>query len=553
MPESAEPQPDELKNYAGRWVAMVGKDVVGQGGTPDQALQVARASRHKEKVQVRYVPTYPPLAFTSILKQIQSALPAGVPVYLVGGAVRDALLGKPVHDFDFVLPEKAISVARQVADRMQAAFFPLDDVRKTGRVIFTQPNEERLFLDFSNQRGPDLENDLRARDFTINAIAVDAHSTQSLLDPLGGMADLREKRLRACSTSSFEDDPLRIMRGVRLAASYGFRIVPDTLNLMRQSVDQIERVSSERIRDELMRILAGPSPDSSIRALKILGLLSHVVPEVDALKGITQSPPHVFDVWEHTLNVLNKLEVILSILAHQYDPEKSASLYASLLTLKLGRFRDKIDVYLNNSLVPDRSQRALLFFLALYHDVGKPGARRVDENMHIRFIKHEQFGVALFKVRASKLHLSNSEISLGEKVIANHLRPILIANSGKSPTRKAIYRFFRDTGPAGIDICLLSLADVWGTYGIELPQDVWLRQLDVVRALLEAWWEYPEERVSPPTLLSGNELMREFNLSSGPIIGQILGSIREAQAIGKLNTRQEAISYARSLLDSLAE
>jgi putative nucleotidyltransferase with HDIG domain len=551
--DRAEPQLDDLKNYAGRWVALVGNNVVGQGGTPDQALQIARASRHKENVQVIYVPTYPSLSFTTILEQVRPALPAKVPVYLVGGAVRDALLGKSVHDLDFVLPDKAISVARRVADKLRAAFFPLDDVRETGRVIITQPNGKRLILDFSNQRGPDLESDLRARDFTINAIAVDAHSAQSLLDPLGGVVDLREKRLRACSSTSFEADPLRIMRGIRLAAFFGFRIVPDTLFLMRQSVDQIARISPERIRDELFRILDGPSPHTAMRALKILGLLSHILPEIDSLKGVTQSPPHVSDVWEHTLGVLNKLEEILSILAPQFDPDKTASVYASVLTLKLGRYRDKFFEHLNTSLVPDRSRRALLFLTALYHDVGKPGTRQLDEDGRIQFIKHEQVGAVLFMERGKTLHLSNSELSHGDTVIANHLRPIFLAYSGEPPSRKAIYRFFRDTGSAGVDICLLSLADVWGTYGVELPQDVWTKQLDVVRALLEAWWEYPEERVSPPALLNGNELMREFGLKPGPIIGQILESIEEVQAIGQINSKEEAISFAQSFLNSPPE
>ncbi len=496
------------------------------------------------------MPTYSPLTFTPILELVRPALPTDMPVYLVGGAVRDAFLSRPVHDLDFVLPDHGIKIARRVANKLQAAFFPLDEEHDTGRVILTQPSGQRFVLDFSNQRGPDLESDLRARDFTINAIAVDVFSFESLFDPLGGVVDLREKRLRACSTTSFINDPLRILRGVRLATLFGFRIVPDTFAAMRGSVSQIERVSSERIRDELFRIFDGPSPDTPVRALDILDILAYVLPELRELKGIAQSPPHVYDVWEHSLGVLKKLEEILTILAPEYDPQKSASQHAGSLTLRLGRYRKNFHDHLSRSFVPDRNLRSILFFSALFHDVGKPKTRQVDETGRIRFFNHARFGAELFMERGKVLRLSNQEISWGEKIISNHLRPILLAQSGKLPSRKAIFRFFQDSGAAGVDTCLLSLADIWATYGAAIPQDVWLRQLDVVRAMLEAWWEHPQESISPQALLSGDELMQELDLKPGPVVGQILAAIKEAQAIGKVRTKDEALAHARALLQN---
>jgi hypothetical protein len=132
-------------------------------------------------------------------------------------------------------------------------------------------------------------------------------------------------------------------------------------------------------------------------------------------------------------------------------------------------------------------------------------------------------------------------------IIRNHLRPILLAQNGGFPTRKAIYHFFRDTGPAGVDICLLSLADVLGTYGYTLPQVEWTHQLEVVRSLLEAWWERPEESVSPPPLLTGRDLIESMGLEAGPLIGEILEKVREAQATGEIQSQEEALELARQL------
>ena len=167
-------------------------------------------------------------------------MPDGLTVYLVGGAVRDALLGRPIHDLDFVLERDAIKTARHIADALQADFYPLDSERDTGRVIVTNADGTHMLMDFASFRGADpstgsgqsLETDLDGRDFTLNAIALKL-SDNSLYDPLGGAMDLKEKRLRACSPSAFTDDPVRILRGVRLAANFGFHILPETRAAMK--------------------------------------------------------------------------------------------------------------------------------------------------------------------------------------------------------------------------------------------------------------------------------------------------------------------------------
>lgn len=498
-----------------------------------------------------------PLVFADIVERVRQLLPEDLPVYLVGGAVRDALRGRPAHDLDFVLEKGVLNLARQTANALRreedwgVAYYPLDVERETARVIIIPPGGKRTILDFATFRGPDLLSDLRARDFTINAMAVSVQQLQSLIDPLGGAADLKNKRLRACSEAAFEDDPLRIIRGVRIAARLGLFIVPETRRLMRQAVPGLERVSPERRRDELFRILESPQPAAGIRLLDALGALEYVLPELVHLKNVTQSPPHINDVWNHTLSVVQHLGDILRVLAPQYDPDQAASLMLGLISLRLGRYRQLLKDHLEASFTPERKASSLLVLAGLYHDIGKPATRSVEaspEGERIRFLGHEQVGADLAAARAAALRLSNEETGRLQTIVRHHMRPLLLAQSGEMPTKRATYRFFRDTGEAGVDICLLSLADVLATYGPTLSPQVWAHHLDVIRVLFEAWWERPEESVLPPPLIDGKDLLGHFNLQPGPLIGKLLEAIREAQATGEVQDRQQALRFARDWL-----
>jgi poly(A) polymerase len=543
---------EELQ-YSGRWIARMGSQVVAQGGTPEQALQAAKSSRPKETPQIEYVPTLQPLRFSPYLELIRNTLDVDTPVYLVGGAVRDALRKCSVNDLDFLVPRDALAISRRVANALNAPFYPLDEDRETGRIILTQSDEERIFIDFSIFQGPDLESDLRARDFTVNAIAIEINHPDQLLDPLGGTADLKTGILRACSNEAFQRDPIRIIRGIRLAAGLNFRIFPQTRNLMAKALSSLSNVSEERKRDELFRILDGPQPAKAIRAMDILGVLPSILPELCDLKNVKQSPPHIFDVWDHTLTVLRKLDLIFKVLAPVHDPLISSTLSLGLLSLKLGRYRDEIEAHFRTRLNQDRSIRALLFLAALYHDIGKPQTQNLEENGGIRFIDHEHVGAEIAKKRGQVLHLSSNEINRLVLVIRNHLRPISLAHSSRTPSNRAIFRYFQDCGEAGVDICLLSLADILGTYGVTLPQERWSLQLDLTRNLIEAYWDRNAELVSPRLLLTGDDLIRELHIKPGPIIGILLESIRESQAAGEVHTRQDAIMKAHELYRSMVD
>lgn len=489
-----------------------------------------------------------------LLKRITTLLPRDVPIYLVGGAVRDVFLNRQSIDFDFITGGDSLGMARKLADKLGAAYFPLDSVRKVARVIL-KGNEDLVYagtgpirVDFSAFQGENLEADLQGRDFTVNAMAIEVHRLQSIVDPLNGKTDLLDRRLRACSLSSFQDDPVRILRAVRLSVELGMSIDPETLHLIREATTLLPQVSPERLRDELFKMLSISHPALSIRVLDNLNALDFLLPEVGRLKDLQQSKPHVMDVWNHTLEVLTRLEIVLDVLGPNYNLDRADNLVIGLAVMKLGKYHQQIEAHLRNALNVERPHRGIMFLAGLYHDIGKPASKSVDSEGKIRFIGHDQIGGQQIYKRGRALRLSNLEIDRLVAIVGHHMRPSLLSHPEEFPTRKAIYHFFRNTGAAGVDICILSLADMLATYGPTLPEDRWVRHLDVVQAMLGAWWDEREEFIFPAAVIDGKELMEAAELNPGPIVGYLLEAIREAQINHEVSSKDEAIILAKKIL-----
>jgi putative nucleotidyltransferase with HDIG domain len=543
-----ESQLDGQSSYAGRWIARIGGQIVGHGGTPEQALNSAQASRFKEIPQVYFVTHSDQITFHPIIEKLAKILPTDPPIYLVGGAIRNKLTNRDNIEFDFTLPGKAIPTARKAADELNGAFYILDKERDFGRAIIPDSVGKPVTLDFSPFQGRTLEDDLKSRDFTINAMAVDISHPNELLDPLGGAIDLHGKKLRVCSPDSISKDPIRILRGIRFSLIWELRTEPDTKDRMRDAVALLPLISAERIRDELFKLLDCPKPAAAIRIIDQLEATKYVLPELSTLQGLPQSPPHIQDVWKHTLEVVSQLYKIIELLQPNYNLEGSVSLHLGVISHRMGRYREQLADHLQTRLVQSRSLISLILFAALYHDIGKPSTKEIDQDGHITFLGHEKSGAELISFRGRNLQLSNIELKRLGKIVSNHMRPLWLANTGKLPSRRATFRFFRDTGLAGVDICILSLADTLATYGPTLPPDIWAHQVEVVRTLLEAWWEKKEEVVTPPPVVNGDDLINELGLKPGPKIGQILRSIQEAQATGKVINRRQALELANEFI-----
>jgi tRNA nucleotidyltransferase/poly(A) polymerase len=478
------------------------------------------------------------IEFPDIVREIESQIPESTGAYLVGGAVRDALLGRPVHDIDIALPGDGVAAARRVAHALGGACYPLDAERGVGRVI-TARGASRFTIDFAALRGGDISADLAGRDFTINAIAIPLHHWDQPLDPMAGAADLLRRQIRACSGSSIEEDPVRSIRAVRLAAQLEFQMEPATREQVRAGAPGLARVSAERIRDEFFRILSGRKTAAAIRVSHALGLLGFIVPETIGMENIPQTAPHFFNGWDQTTLALEKLEVLVNGFTNVPNTNFGNDLSLGLARVQLGRFHGAIAERLARPLADDRALRGLLFFAALLHDIGKSGCHAEETSQSPDFPGHEQRGADAALQRAIALRLSNEETAFVVALIRHQQRPRLLPQT-EPVTRRSIFRYFRATGPAGFETCLLALADTMATYGPTLPLEIWQGLVQTVRTLWEGYFEHASEMVYPIPLLTGNDLIRDYQMTPGPAIGELLDALREAQAAGEVQTREGA-------------
>ena len=526
---------------------MIGEDIIAQGSTHLRAQKAANASRPKEKAEIIFVQNSQKLILPQIVSKIQEIFTGQQKIYLVGGAVRDLLINKDSNDFDFVVEQNAIGLGRKVADHFAADFYVLDAERDAARVILRNQDDQGTILDFVSQKGANIDDDLEARDFSINAMAIALNEEQGLYDPCDGAIDLREKSLRNCSSKSIKQDPIRIIRAIRLAAQFGLKIEKSTLASIKENVALLHESSPERIRDEFMRTISLPNVKKSLQALEIIGALQIIIPELAILKTMEQSPPHRFNVWEHTLQTIENLEKILSVLDSNYPAKGAKDLYSGLIVLSLGRYRNQISELLNRHFVEGRSRTGLLILAALLHDVGKGVTQDIGKN-RIRYPKHEFAGAEVAESRLKALHFSKLEIKNIVQIIGAHKRPTEISRKMKNPDKLSIFRYFQELGESGIEVGLHSIADLMGRHGFELTEKILNKRLAVIRPLFEAYFNDFDQLVEPKLLLGGEDLMQKFGLDSGPIVGAILKALKEGQAIGEISSKKKALDFAKKYI-----
>lgn len=542
--------------YLNRWVAIVRDRVIGVGETRSQAERAAKQIRPKDKPLLCFVdgaghistdtPPVPQPAdwFNAhpLLRHTAEILEQhGIEAYLVGGAVRDLLLGHPsVKDLDFALPGDGLQAARRVANALGASYYPLDVERKTGRAVCdvsTGGRVDRFHLDFAALRGANLDADLADRDFTINAIALSLTASPRLIDPLGGQQDLQAQRIRAASPTAFRRDPVRVIRAVRQSVAFDFAITAETRPLISEAASLLPLVSPERQRDELMKLLNTPRPGSAVSLLQQLGVLLYLVPEAAAMERVPQSPPHHLDVLQHTIRAMD----IWEEMAQQNWPDAPPAL------------RPLLAEYFAETPAGAFSLRELMPLALLLHDTGKPltHTRHAGDDGEVRhrFLKHEQRSAGVARKFCKRFHFSNQAQDFVEAVARQHMRPLQLATEGKLG-RRAIFRFFRDCQvskfSAGPAVALHALADHRATYPAGQGQAEEAALLAVVNRLLTAYFEEQSQVVDPPLLLSGRDLIDEFGLKPGRLIGVLLARLKEAQAVGQVTDRAEALLFVQN-------
>ena len=460
----------------------------------------------------------------------------GVQAYLVGGFLRDLLLGVATRDIDLAVEGDASHLARVLADRLDGSFVPLGERHQMARAVFSMQGEVWQ-IDVAALQGTVLD-DLKRRDFTIDAMALplDACGSQDwrrrLLDPCGGQEDIERRLVRAASPSALRDDPARLLRGPRLAASLGFHIDNGTRRLIARDAALVSSVAAERIRDEFLAIVSLPRAKEHLEMLDGLGLLTRVVPELEATRGVGQPREHYWDVFQHSLETVAAAELVTG-------SDRKEPLLAEV------PWDEGMESHFAQVVSDGHNRRTMLRLAALFHDIAKPATKAVDERGRTRFLGHQAEGAALAGDILERLRLSRRGVQMVCGMVEHHLRPTQMSQGAEMPTPRAVYRCFRDLKEVAIDTLYLCLADYLAARGPKLVLDDWDRHVRIVRRILEAGLEKrsPEEK---PWLVNGHDLMKALGLSEGSFLGAVLEAVHEAQVAGEVKTREEALAWAGS-------
>lgn len=516
----------------------------------------------------------------------------GVTAWLVGGSVRDLVMERHPYDLDLAVDTDGVTLARDFADETGGSFVELDGERGTGRVVYQQTSapethsdnpgdsqplgehqheNERYYLDIVQLRAPTLHEDLALRDFTINAMALPLSDTihdilagaphllnEQLIDPYGGMRDCLARELRLCQPTSFHDDPLRLLRAIRLAASLGLHIGHESDTAIKRDAAGIERVAAERIRDELLKLLTLPTAAPWLTYLDATTLLTRIFPELEASRGCDQPGQHFLPVLEHQIETVACIEWVLAEVVPTTDgttPRMPAAVPVAIQTHPHVScslpYADRLRDHFNGIMRSGYPRRALLKLAALIHDNAKPQTKQAKPEGGVSFYGHQKIGAKTAFQVARRLRLSRRDARYVESIVRHHMRPGHLRRLPET-TPRAIARFLRDTSQGDIaavpDVLLHDLADTLAASGPALDLAAWDEQCAWVGQLLHTYWGTLPDRLHP--LVNGHDLMTLFGIESGKLVGIMLHEIQEAQAAGEISSRDEAVALAQKVFDT---
>jgi poly(A) polymerase len=465
------------------------------------------------------------LSDAPVVALARQALTGMEEAWIVGGAVRDAALGRAVTDLDLAVAGDSAAAAKAIAQAGGGHPFELSAEFSTWRAVAPDGSWQ---VDVTTLRGGTIEADLAMRDFTLGAVAVPLGGGEPI-DPHGGLADLERRTLRAVGERSFAADPLRLLRAVRLAVDLGLEVDAGTVALARADASRAAEPAGERQLAELRRLLGGPDPLRGLALLDGLGLTAAVLPELEALRGVEQGPNHHLDVHGHTLAVLEQtLEV-------ESDLERFAGDRAA-----------EARELLAEPLADEMTRGTALRFGALLHDVGKP-ATRGERDGYVTFIGHDSEGAEIVGGICRRLRASRLLTAHLRALTLNHLRLGFLVHEAPLPPRR-VHEYLRATEPVAADVTLLTVADRLSARGGGpfATEEAIEAHLKLAREMLAAALDW--RRDGPPTpLVRGGELATALGIAPGAELGELLAELEAAQYAGEIASREEAIERARQL------
>jgi len=453
-------------------------------------------------------------------------------IYLVGGSVRDLLIGdQAIKDIDLLMPSGSEKVARSFADVIGGSFFFLDEERRITRVV-KQEADATVQFDFTNFEGADLHADLARRDFTVNAMAVDLKaflatgSLDGLIDLFEGREDVRQRLIRVADPRVLDEDPLRLLRAVRFAATLGFSIEKGTAEQIRGRADLVAKPSAERIRDELFQILGLLGAGRHLLLMESLGLLNKLLPELEPLKDFAPGKHHLYDLFTHSIKAAEYTDAVIANL-----PVLTPVYAATVIS------------HLDEQLEQFVTRRAALRFACLLHDNAKAETYSRDDEGDIHFFGHDQVGAVKAQAVCERFRLSNDTTSVVARLIKHHMRPLNLAAPG-GPSKRALYRYCRDLKDAVPESIVLSLADAQATAEV-MPAEGFTDTQKLSGQVLDYYYGKFRKAEAKP-FVTGKDLIAH-GMKPGPKFREVLDEIRERQAEGALKDRHEALEYLTGL------
>jgi poly(A) polymerase len=454
---------------------------------------------------------------SNIFSQIKGA-------YIIGGSIRDLLLDRIPTDYDIAVTGNPKKIAEKIAKNISGR---LVEMGKPGQMIIRVVSNDNIF-DITSLNGSFIEDDLKKRDFTINAMAYDLSSGE-IIDCLGGLRDLADKKVRMVSADVFKKDPIRLIRAYRIAACLNFQIESQTASVISGYAKLIENSAGERIRGEIFKLLGTSKSYHYLSQMDDAGLLTAIFPDLDRLKECPQNSHHIYDVFEHTMKAYHHLETMLN------DPAKI-----------LPNTSIQIRQYL------DEEKIVLLKYAILLHDIGKPWAKTVDNRGKIHFYGHPRKSADLAQKISQKLKFSNRENRFIDFIIRNHLNPLFLftAMQKKTLTHKGVTRFFIKCGDNTPALLLHTIADIMAKR--DKPNQSNKAFIWFVKEMIRNFFYDFKSKIKEPPLITGRDLIHEFGLIPSPLFKTILNLVQEEKLTGTIKTRSEALARAKDYLNSKA-
>jgi poly(A) polymerase len=463
------------------------------------------------------------LVVAPIVAAVRDALGSADGVWIVGGAVRDAALGREVADLDLAVAGDPGAAAKTIGTALGEHAFELSAEFGTWRVVARGHGWQ---IDLTALRGETIEADLAERDFTIGAVAVPLAGGEPI-DPYAGLTDLAEKRLRAVGEGSFLGDPLRLLRAPRLAAELGLEIDERTVALARTAAGRAAEPAGERQLAELRQLVGGPDPLRGLRLLGELGITPVVLPELEALRGVEQGPNHHLDVYDHTIAVLE----------HTLEVEADLERFA-------GERAAEVAALLEEPLADEATRRTALRFGALFHDIAKPETK-AEYNGFVGFKGHDEVGAETIGSICGRLRASRKLTQHLQGMARHHLRLGFLIPEMPLPPRR-VHAYLRATDPVTVDVTLLTVADRLSARGkgpIASPEMV-AAHLALAREMIAAGLDWRQQG-PPQPLLRGDEIAAELGIEPGPELGSALAELEAAQYAGEVTDRMGALEHLR--------